>query len=343
MGCGCTKECNFFEVTEVEMNSNENNNQIEEINPKQLSAIIRIQSYQRGMIVRKAVQSQINELKQINDNFNNISNLSDQSVIEINDEELKLLLKTYPPLNDNVKVEIILPVEYPSKNSLYYGEWDINNNIRHGRGISAWFDGSKYSGYWVEDKASIKGKLIHSNGDIYEGEWSDDKPNGKGIYIYQNGTVYEGEWKDDFKNGFGKEKYVDGAWYEGEFKNGNKDGKGKFHWKDNSYYEGDFVENNISGKGIYIFNDKRKYEGNWYNNQMNGYGVFTWPDGRKYEGNYKNDNQDGYGTFTWSDGKQYKGHWVNGKQHGEGEIFSPSQNIWQKGIWDNGKRIKWIE
>ena len=76
---------------------------------------------------------------------------------------------------------------------------------------------------------------------------------------------------------------------------------------------------------------------------MNGFGVFTWPDGRKYEGNYKNDKQDGYGTFTWSDGKQYKGPWVNGKQHGEGELFSPSQNIWQKGIWDNGKRIKWIE
>jgi hypothetical protein len=30
MGCGCTKECNFFEDTEAEMNSFENNNQIKE-------------------------------------------------------------------------------------------------------------------------------------------------------------------------------------------------------------------------------------------------------------------------------------------------------------------------
>jgi hypothetical protein len=98
MGCGCTKECNFFEDTEVEMNPPETNSQIKEINSKELSAIIKIQSYQRGMKVRKAVQSQINELNQIMNFSNNISNLSEQSVIEINDEELKQLLETYPPL-----------------------------------------------------------------------------------------------------------------------------------------------------------------------------------------------------------------------------------------------------
>ena len=76
---------------------------------------------------------------------------------------------------------------------------------------------------------------------------------------------------------------------------------------------------------------------------MDGYGIFTWPDGRKYIGNYKNDKKDGYGELTTKDGKKYKGHWKNGKQHGEGEFFFPDKNIWKKGIWENGNRIKWIE
>lgn len=44
-----------------------------------------------------------------------------------------------------------------------------------------------------------------------------------------------------------------------------------------------------------------------------------------------------------SDGRKYKGHWKNGKQHGEGEFFQSTTNQWRKGIWDDGKRVRWIE
>lgn len=45
----------------------------------------------------------------------------------------------------------------------------MDTNQRHGRGIQVWMDGSKYEGYWKRDKANVRGKLIHADGDIYEG------------------------------------------------------------------------------------------------------------------------------------------------------------------------------
>lgn len=75
---------------------------------------------------------------------------------------------------------------------------------------------------------------------------------------------------------------------------------------------------------------------------MDGYGVFYWPDGRIYEGDYLNDKKHGKGLFKWSDGREYNGYWKNGKQHGEGLFFSPEEEKWKKGIWNEGKRVRWI-
>ncbi len=43
-----------------------------------------------------------------------------------------------------------------------------------------------------------------------------------------------------------------------------------------------------------------------------------------------------------SDGRKYKGFWANGKQHGEGEFLLQKDNQWRKGIWNEGKRVKWV-
>ena len=76
---------------------------------------------------------------------------------------------------------------------------------------------------------------------------------------------------------------------------------------------------------------------------MHGKGTFTWPDGRKYEGDYKDDKKEGVGLFVWADGRKYNGCWKDGKQHGEGMFFNVSQGKWKKGIWENGKRMRWME
>ena len=75
---------------------------------------------------------------------------------------------------------------------------------------------------------------------------------------------------------------------------------------------------------------------------MNGKGIFKWPDGKIFEGYYKNDKKEGYGIFKWADGRIYKGMWKKGKQNGEGFFFNPKYNLWKKGIWDNGEKVKWI-
>ena len=37
-----------------------------------------------------------------------------------------------------------------------------------------WLDGSRYVGYWVNDKLNGPGQLIHADEDVYQGDWDDD-------------------------------------------------------------------------------------------------------------------------------------------------------------------------
>lgn len=112
------------------------------------------------------------------------------------------LFENYPPLNDGIITIKRPPVEYENK-SVYYGEWNVENDQRSGRGIQCWIDGSRYEGYWKNDRANIKGILHHADGDTYEGEWVDDKAEGYGRYVHIDGAIYEGFWKDDKQEGEG--------------------------------------------------------------------------------------------------------------------------------------------
>jgi hypothetical protein len=57
----------------------------------------------------------------------------------------------------------------------------IKTQIKEGRGIEIWPDGSIYEGWWKDDKPNGKGREIKANGDIYDGNWKDDKVHGFGI------------------------------------------------------------------------------------------------------------------------------------------------------------------
>ena len=76
---------------------------------------------------------------------------------------------------------------------------------------------------------------------------------------------------------------------------------------------------------------------------MHGNGIYKWPDGRTYEGEYKYDKKDGFGIFKWNDGRIYKGYWKDGKQNGEGEFYFNHKDEWKKGLWEEGKRIRWLD
>eukprot|EP01022_Parablepharisma_sp_SALTPOND_P023816 TRINITY_DN51_c0_g1_i1.p2 TRINITY_DN51_c0_g1~~TRINITY_DN51_c0_g1_i1.p2 ORF type:complete len:309 (+),score=26.64 TRINITY_DN51_c0_g1_i1:1133-2059(+) len=88
-----------------------------------------------------------------------------------------------------VKREIREPILL-ANGAKYAGEWDVETGKRDGFGMQLWADGSKYEGYWHDDMANGKGRLIHIDGDVYEGYWKDDKAHGKGKYIHYDGAVY---------------------------------------------------------------------------------------------------------------------------------------------------------
>lgn len=226
-----------------------------------------------------------------------------------------------------------------SDNSLYIGHYNKNWQ-KEGFGIFYMTDGSKYEGFFQTDKMQGRGRLINYLGFFYEGEFSDNKANGFGKYVTADGSIYIGYWKDDKQNGIGEEVFPDGSRYEGNFLFGKKHGKGLFTFQDNSKYEGFFENNLIHGYGIYNWIDGRTFQGEWKDNQMHGRGLFGWPDKKKYVGQYKNDKKHGYGYFFWPEGKKYEGMWEDGKQHGYG-IFSSHKSS-KMGIWNMGKKIKWI-
>jgi len=79
----------------------------------------------------------------------------------------------------------------------YKGEWIAGSQTRQGFGVQIWSDGSKYEGWWQDNKANGLGRLIHADGDVFEGDWKDDKAHGYGIYSHLDGAKYKGEWKED--------------------------------------------------------------------------------------------------------------------------------------------------
>lgn len=211
---------------------------------------MKVQSRIKGLIFRKKIYVGTRKVKAgfiPNDSYMRFNTIPNNKVTDL---QIRELFEKYPKLNDGIEVRLkeSSATEYDNK-SIYFGERRLDNNQRHGRGIHMWIDGSRYEGYWVNDKANIRGKLFHADGDTYEGEWSDDKAHGKGVYTHTDGAKYEGDWKDDKQDGFGKETWPDSAYYEGEYKQGKKSGHGIFRWNDGSMYEGFFFNNNINGKG----------------------------------------------------------------------------------------------
>lgn len=108
----------------------------------------------------------------------------------------------------------------------YDGEWLVGKDVRHGKGVLTWIDGSIYEGWFKHGKACEKGRMIHSGGEVYEGDWLGDKAHGFGKYMFIDGSTYEGEWSMNQHHGKGKEIRADGNNYEGFFAKDKRNGYG---------------------------------------------------------------------------------------------------------------------
>lgn len=98
----------------------------------------------------------------------------------------------------------------------------------------------------------------------------------------------------------------------------------------------------MHGFGKFKWASGRMYEGNWADDQKSGVGVLTFKGGNEYAGEFLNEKREGYGYYQWSDNRRFKGWWHENKQHGLGIYFSPDSTSAKFGVWQMGKRIKWL-
>ena len=129
-------------------------------NIEKLSQLIRLQSRIRGIFVGNKLQrTKIEEDNKLTANVSYNGYITVQNSL-ISEEDIQKLSQKYVLLNDGISIELKQCVEYENK-AKYYGEWNKNDNTRHGSGIQVWSEGSKYEGYWREDRVNVKRKIIH--------------------------------------------------------------------------------------------------------------------------------------------------------------------------------------
>jgi hypothetical protein len=318
-----------FDSTSVSVSNNSNVYDIFYYN-RNRDKVIYIQKAIRRFYKRK-------QTNQFNQNLINISNQINQYQTPNKNINEMYFISQENHLKDKLLGSAIKSA-FKNKNFKYSGNYQ--EGLKHGFGCQTWKDGSRFTGYFYENKASFIGIFEHKAKDKYIGEFKFDMACGFGTYIHSDGAFYEGEWNDDCQNGFGIENWSDGNSYIGEYSQGKKEGFGKYSWSDGMIYEGEWKDNALNGYGRYTFSDGKLYIGEFKNNAMNGYGEFEWLDGKKYKGNYKNDKKDGFGIYYWPEPDRiYVGYWKNGRQEGIGKFITPKYSKW--GLWNEGERKKW--
>ena len=277
-----------------------------------------------------------------------------QEIIENINLYLKIINIDNYSLKDNVEVQIQTPFKYDSY--IYFGEYRVDNNIPHGRGILIYKNGDKYYGNFENGKKNKIGiYYFKSNGAKYKGEWENNKMSGYGIYYYPNGTIYEGYFKDNKRHGYGilttskgdiyktiwnegnvsdygSIKYNDGKLYEGYIKNYKKDICGTLYYPNGDRYRGIFAEDNFV-LGNYRYKNGNSYYGYYNKNKKHGYGKFKYlTNGEVYEGYFVNDKKQGIGRYFYSNGDIYTGYLFDDLRNGFG-IIKFNNGDWYQGMF----------
>ena len=102
--------------------------------------------------------------------------------------------------------------------SKYQGQWNQETGKRHGYGIHIATDGSIHEGYFKDDLANGRGRLIDLLGGVYLGNWKNGQKHNFGKQT--NGrqkVIYEGYWANNLHHGYGKQVTEDNTKFEGNF------------------------------------------------------------------------------------------------------------------------------
>lgn len=166
----------------------------------------------------------------------------------------------------------------------------IQGNCTNGKGTYAYPDGSRYEGYFSNNKPDRSGTFYYPNGDRYRGEFKNGYPHGSGTMQHaaggqKSGRWYEGEFlgsgnitavnsqgcvQGDCQNGFGRYIFNDGAKYTGPFRNGLPHGRGTVIYANGERYEGFFAKGSFDGQGTYFIPNGTRMTGNWHNGTFLG-------------------------------------------------------------------------
>uniref|UniRef100_K3WS49 MORN repeat-containing protein 3 n=1 Tax=Globisporangium ultimum (strain ATCC 200006 / CBS 805.95 / DAOM BR144) TaxID=431595 RepID=K3WS49_GLOUD len=130
----------------------------------------------------------------------------------------------------------------------YEGEWVEGK--REGKGVY-WIHDKKhkklrkqFAGDWQRDQRHGLGTFFHEDGSRYEGFWANNKREGDGRMLYgSDRSVYEGQWSGNVRSGRGTLTLVNGDIYDGYWLNDKKEGPGRFYYKaTRKMYEGEWVD-----------------------------------------------------------------------------------------------------
>jgi antitoxin component YwqK of YwqJK toxin-antitoxin module len=254
---------------------------------------------------------------------------------------------------------------YDGNQQLIY-DGELQNNMRHGEGLSLKNGRIEYDGEWRSDRESGMGR-VYTYGDDFTG--ADFVGNTsmlihEGIFrngsMVQQGNIYKyyGAVRSGMPEGRGtivmlydstdKEKPAlpldDRAKgeliYEGAFKNGLRDGEGKLYEDNVLVYEGPFLRGLRQGIGK-AYEDNTVYEGPFINDRKEGQGkIYDAYRTLIFEGDFRDDKKNGYGKQYDRYGKlEYEGEYKNGKRHGYGRLYSGGYSYYQ-GEFVEDKRLE---
>ncbi|MEI6411945.1 MAG: caspase family protein [Bacteroidota bacterium] len=167
----------------------------------------------------------------------------------------------------------------------------LSGDCKNGSGISAYPDGSKYEGSFVNGKFEGQGIFYFANGDKYVGAFKENYPHGKGTRFLKTGGEETGDWR------------------EGEFVGSSMIISGKV-----GCIDGDCE----GGQGTYVYKEgSAKYVGDFKNRVPHGLGTCTYANGDRYSGEWIEGAFGGKGTLYQRDGTEVTGFWHNGEYLGK--------------------------
>lgn len=211
--------------------------------------------------------------------------------------------------------------------SIYVGERN-DTHLKNGYGKAYFIDGSKMTGFWIEDKFVHGRSATHYHEDvlIQEGDFIMGMIEGKGIEVFKD-YVYKGTFSRGIKEGVGH--YTSGKEdFLGEFKSGHRKGQGLLKYlESHNQYEGNFEDDKPNGFGVFKWAHGDDYTGNFVNGLLHGVGKYSWKNGDNYEGSFSNGLKEGYGILNSKKNSQsLQIQFINNLPHGKGKLIKKDKS-----------------